>query len=122
MTTWNLQGTACHLLVCGGSSCKKRKSGEIAQAIKKEIEKQGGEALIHTTFTSCAGRCGNSPVVISYPEGVWYGDMSPKRVKLLVRKSLVGKRFKKNILYTFGKNGMTASAKEGMKGKKKGKK
>lgn len=121
MTTWNLEGTHCHVLVCGGSSCKKRGSKEVLGAIESEIDKQEANARIHTTFTRCNGRCGNAPVVIAYPEGVWYGEMSPKLGKSLVRELLLGGRLEEQVLYTFGEDGMQAASKSGTKGKKKGK-
>ncbi|BCG59991.1 (2Fe-2S) ferredoxin domain-containing protein [Paenibacillus sp. URB8-2] len=122
MTTWNLEGTKCHLLVCGGSSCKKRKGENILETIEEEIEKQGAEALIHPTQTRCMGRCGDAPVVIAYPEGVWYGEMSPKLGKTLVRKTLLGEQLEENRMYTFGEEGMKASTERGKKGKRKGRK
>ncbi|MBY9081567.1 (2Fe-2S) ferredoxin domain-containing protein [Paenibacillus sp. HN-1] len=121
MTTWNLEGTTCHLLVCGGSSCRKRKGEDIIDAIDGEIEKQGAEAVVHTTLTRCNGRCNDAPVVISYPDGVWYGDMSPKHGKALVRQLLQGERLEEKIVYTFGAEGMQAAGTSGTKGKRKGK-
>lgn len=120
MTTWNLEGTKCHLLVCGGSSCKKRRGEDILETIEEEIEKQGAEARIHPTLTRCMGRCNDAPVVVAYPEGIWYGEMSPKLGKALVRAVLKGEMPEENRMYTFGEDGMTASSERGTKGKKKG--
>ncbi|WP_150270923.1 (2Fe-2S) ferredoxin domain-containing protein [Paenibacillus tepidiphilus] len=118
MTTWNLQGTLNHLLICGGSSCRKRKGEEVAEAIEHEIEKQGAEGLIHTTVTRCNGRCSDACVVISYPEGVWYKEMTPKSGKALVRKLLKGERLDEQVLYTY-EGGLSAVDERGTKGKKK---
>ncbi|UQZ32472.1 cobalamin biosynthesis protein CobW [Paenibacillus sp. PK3_47] len=118
MTTWNLQGTTSHLLICNGSSCKKRKGEEVAEAIEDEIEKQGAGASIHTTVTRCNGRCSDACVIIAYPEGVWYRDMTPKTGKALVRKLVQGQQLEDNVLYTYN-NGLTAAGEKGTKGKKK---
>lgn len=118
MTTWNLQGTVSHVLICGGSSCRKHKGEEVAEAIQDEIEKQGAEHLIHTTETRCNGRCSDACVVITYPEGVWYREMTPKSGKSLVRKMLQGERLEDHVLYTYdGK--LIAASEKGTKGKKK---
>lgn len=118
MTTWNLQGTVRHLLICNGSSCRKHKGEEVADAIEDEIEKQGAERLIHTTVTRCNGRCSDACVVISYPEGVWYKEITPKSAKALVRKVLEGERLEDNVLYTYDGELIAATEKDA-KGKKK---
>jgi (2Fe-2S) ferredoxin len=118
MTTWNLQGTVSHLLICNGSSCKKHKGVEVAEAIEEEIVKQGVQNLIHTTVTGCNGRCCDACVVIAYPEGVWYKEITPKLGKKLVRKHLQGKRLNENVVYRY-KEQLVALNERGSKGKKK---
>ncbi|WP_054941431.1 (2Fe-2S) ferredoxin domain-containing protein [Paenibacillus ihuae] len=118
MTTWNLQGTVNHLLICGGSSCRKHKGEEVAEAIEDEIEKQGAGRLIHTTVTRCNGRCSDSCVVISYPEGVWYKEITPKLGKALVRRLLEGERLEDNVVYTY-EGQFLAAGERGTKGKEK---
>lgn len=120
MTTWNLQGTTSHLLICNGSSCRKRKGEEVAEAIEDEIGKLGAEAQIHTTVTRCNGRCSDACVVISYPEGIWNREMTPKTGKALVRKLVQGQgqRLEDNVLYAYD-NGLVAATEKGSKGKKK---
>lgn len=118
MTTWNLQGTVNHLLICNGSSCKKHKGEEVAESIEDEIEKQGAGRKIHTTVTSCNGRCSDACIVISYPEGVWYKEMTPKSGKALVRKLMEGERLENHVLYTYD-SGLIATNEKDAKGKKK---
>lgn len=118
MTTWNLQGTVNHLLICNGSSCKKHKGEEVAESIENEIEKQGAGRKIHTTVTRCNGRCSDACIVISYPEGVWYKEMTPKSGKALVRKLMEGERLEDHVLYTYD-SGLIASNEKDAKGKKK---
>ncbi|WP_379162124.1 ferredoxin [Paenibacillus sp. sgz5001063] len=118
MTTWNLQGTVNHLLICGGSSCRKNKGEEVAEAIEDEIDKQGAASQIHTTVTECNGRCSDACIVISYPEGVWYREMTPKAGKKLVRKLLQREQLEDHILYTYD-GGLQAHTEKGTKGKKK---
>ncbi|WP_128658872.1 (2Fe-2S) ferredoxin domain-containing protein [Paenibacillus sp. 598K] len=117
MTTWNLEQTQCHLLICNGGSCMKRGAEKVTQAINDEIARLGADKLIHTTRTRCNGRCADACVVIAYPDGVWYGDMTPKSGRKLVRKQLQGKRLKKRIIYSY--KGTFIAAKQTRKGKSK---
>lgn len=101
MTTWNLQQTRCHLLVCNGSSCMQRQADEVTLAIRDEISALGLDRHIHTTRTRCNGRCADACVVVAYPEGIWYKDMTPEEGRLLVRKHNAGERLEEKIVYEF---------------------
>lgn len=101
MATWNLQETYCHLLICNGGSCTMRQADEVTLAIRDEISLLEAHPYIHTTRTRCNGRCMDACVVIAYPEGVWYKDISPELGRELVRKHLKGERLDKNMTYSF---------------------
>lgn len=96
----------------------KRGAEKVTQAIQDEIERLDADKLIHTTRTRCNGRCADACVVIAYPDGIWYGDMTPKSGRKLVRKQLQGKRLKKKrIVYTY--KGKFTATKQTRKGKSK---
>lgn len=101
MTTWNLQETACHLLICNGGSCMKRQADEVTLAIRDEIALLGADKQIHTTRTRCNGRCADACVVVAYPEGVWYKDIDPELGRELVRQHAAGSRLEERIVYSF---------------------
>ncbi|MBN2981936.1 NAD(P)H-dependent oxidoreductase subunit E [Cohnella algarum] len=101
MTTWNLQETFCHLLICNGSNCMMRQAEEVTKAIRDEIALLGADKRIHTTRTRCNGRCADACVVIAYPDGVWYRDISPESGRTLVRKHLSGDRLDEQLVYSF---------------------
>ena len=85
MTTWNLEGTKTHLLLCNGSSCLRKGGEEVTQAVRDEISLLGLDQQIHTTRTRCNGRCQDACVVIAYPEGNWYRVDSPEVGRQIVR-------------------------------------
>lgn len=101
MATWNLEQTSCHLLICNGGSCKKRGAEDVTQAIRDEIARQEADRHIHTTRTLCNGRCTDACVVIAYPEGVWYRDITPERGREIVRNYLAGQRLDQHAVYTY---------------------
>lgn len=116
MSTWNLRETRCHLLICNGGSCTKRRAEEVTQAIRDEISLLGADKLIHTTRTRCNGRCTDACVVIAYPDGVWYKDISPELGRELVRKHLSGDRLDERLVYSFDRrfiaSGLSVTGKE----------
>ncbi|BAU27297.1 (2Fe-2S) ferredoxin [Aneurinibacillus soli] len=103
MTTWNLAGTQHHLLICNGGSCMQAGGEDVTQAIRSEIAAHSADALIHTTRTRCNGRCGDACVVISYPTGRWYKDMTPEMGRALVREHLGEAKtdLHNQIIYTY---------------------
>lgn len=90
MATWDLSQTSHHVLICNGGSCMRMQGEEVTQAIRDEITLLGADDQIHTTRTRCNGRCEDACVVIVYPEGIWYRDMTPELGRLMVRSHLLG--------------------------------
>lgn len=101
MATWNLQETFCHFLICNGGSCMQRQAEEVTQAIRDEITLLGVDRQMHTTRTRCNGRCADACVVIAYPEGIWYKDITPGLGRELVHRHAVGSRLEEQIVYSF---------------------
>jgi (2Fe-2S) ferredoxin len=102
MTTWNLNETKHHVLICNGGTCMKKGGEEVTVAVRDEIEKLGVDAQIHTTRTRCNGRCKDGCVAIVYPEGVWYKEMTPELGREMVREHLLdGNKLENSIIYTY---------------------
>jgi (2Fe-2S) ferredoxin len=85
-----------------------RKGGEEAtQAIRDEIAHLGLDAFIHTTRTRCNGRCKNAPVVIVYPEGTWYKEVTSEVGSQIVQQHLVdGFILEDNVIYQYEEEGL----------------
>jgi (2Fe-2S) ferredoxin len=88
MATWNLAGTKHHLLICNGGSCMREGGEEVTQAIRDEIARSDVDSLIHTTRTRCNGRCDDACIVILYPQGIWYREMTPETGRRMVNELL----------------------------------
>ena len=78
-----------HLLVCNNKRppghprgcCQDRGSQQLWQALAEELDERGLYDKVRITGTTCVGPCGRGPVVIVYPEGVWYGNVTKDDVK-----------------------------------------
>ena len=70
-----------HILVCasfraGGDPkgvCHKKGSTEFLAYIENEILDRGLDALV--TSTGCMKGCDHGPVMVIYPENLWYGSV-----------------------------------------------
>jgi len=59
---------------------------------KKKVKKAGlhGEGHIRINQAGCLGRCDDGPVLVVYPEGVWYRYFDKADVDEIVEKHLLG--------------------------------
>lgn len=109
MATWDLSTTKHHLFICNGSSCKKGGAEELTQSIRNEISTNGLDQVIHTTRTLCNGRCHDKCVVISYPEGNWYKDMTPEDVPQFIDLLVSGSGMESKKSHAYNGTGFQAS-------------
>ncbi|MGN7471182.1 (2Fe-2S) ferredoxin domain-containing protein [Brevibacillus sp. SAFN-007a] len=86
MATWDLSKTRHHVLLCNGGSCMRSGGEEVTLAIREAIAEAGLDDYVHTSRTRCNGRCEDACVVIVYPEGIWYRNVTPADAKLLVEQ------------------------------------
>ncbi|WP_416148304.1 (2Fe-2S) ferredoxin domain-containing protein [Salipaludibacillus sp. HK11] len=101
MATWNLSETEHHILICNGSSCNNAGAEELTQSIRSEINQRGLDPKIHTSRTLCNGRCQDKCVLITYPDGVWYKEMSGEEAPRLVDSLMSATRLEEKISHSF---------------------
>ena len=73
-----------HLLICGGTGCQAAGSIAVYEALKAEIEKQGLSEEVAVVETGCNGFCALGPVMVTYPEGIFYVSLEEKDIPELV--------------------------------------
>ncbi|WP_227937552.1 (2Fe-2S) ferredoxin domain-containing protein [Alkalihalobacillus deserti] len=101
MATWNLSETQHHILICNGSSCNKAGAEELTQSIRNEIAAKGLDTLIHTSRTLCNGRCQDKCVLITYPDGNWYKEMSSEDAPRLIESLITGNEIEDKISHSY---------------------
>ncbi len=87
------------VLVCGGTGCQSSGSIELVDTLKKEFKKHGIEKEIEIIVTGCFGLCELGPVVIVYPEGVFYSRVEIEDIPELVEEQFVKGRILKRLVY-----------------------
>jgi len=88
-----------HLMIGGGTACHASKSEPVRDAIREEIEKKG---LSHTCKVIETGNDAFStlaPVMVVYPEGVYYVQLSPDDVEDIVSEHLIDGKLVERLLY-----------------------
>ncbi|MHA6531126.1 NADH-quinone oxidoreductase subunit NuoF [Paenibacillus sp. BAC0078] len=86
------------VMVCGGTGCTSSDSNKIIAELNKEIVNHGIQEQVEVVRTGCFGLCELGPVVIVYPEGIFYSRVEVKDIPKLVEEHLLqGKPYEKKI-------------------------
>ena len=88
-----------HVLVCGGTGCTSSGSPKIQDAFRKEIEKNGLAEEVKVVQTGCFGLCALGPVVIIYPDGTFYSNVTVDDVAEIVSEHLLKGRVVERLVY-----------------------
>ncbi|ORX23494.1 NADH-quinone oxidoreductase subunit F [Thermoanaerobacterium sp. PSU-2] len=88
-----------HVMVCGGTGCTSSNSDRIAKCFEEEIANKGLDKEVQVVRTGCFGLCELGPVVVVYPEGVFYSRVKEEYVPEIVEEHLLKGRVVKKYLY-----------------------
>ncbi|MDR1943780.1 MAG: NADH-quinone oxidoreductase subunit NuoF [Synergistaceae bacterium] len=88
-----------HVLVCGGTGCTSSGSRFIIPSLQEKLEARGMNNEIKVVETGCHGLCEMGPLVIVYPEGVFYVRVKPEDVDEIVENHLIKGRVVERLLY-----------------------
>ncbi len=85
------------VLVCAGKACLSSGASEIKRALHEALAEEGLTGEVRVIETGCVGPCELGPVMVVYPEGIYYVRLKPEDVREIIRehflKGLPVKRF-----------------------------
>lgn len=87
-----------HLFVCtqqkpeGVPSCSASGSFAVLGCLDQEIQARGLNGIVQLTTCGCMGLCDEGPVMVIYPEGVWYRHVQVSDVPEVVASHLSGSK------------------------------
>ena len=79
-----------HVLVCTAAACTDLGGEATYRALKKAIK--GDERLsgVWVSRSGSVGGCQYGPMVVIYPEGIWYHSVTEDKVPELIRRHILG--------------------------------
>lgn len=89
-----------HVFVCTtGKTCPLEGGVEVCDALRKEISERGLKQQIRINKSGCLDQCGNGPMVVVYPEQVWYAHLRPEDASELVESHFIANQPVERLLY-----------------------
>jgi len=89
---------AC-ISICGGTGCHAYKCEDVASAFKEEIERQGLTDQVELKVTGCHGFCERGPLMVLYPQKIFYQRINPGDVPEIVAETVVKGHIVERLLY-----------------------
>ena len=81
-----MQKPACHIFVCNSfrlngepqGVCNRKDAPDLLQYLENEIIDRGLDAMVSST--GCLKACDRGPIMVVYPQGLWYGNVTQERL------------------------------------------
>ncbi|MHC1694226.1 MAG: NADH-quinone oxidoreductase subunit NuoF [Eubacteriales bacterium] len=88
-----------HVLICGGTGCTSSGCKDIISAMERELTAKGLDNEIKIVVTGCHGLCEKGPIVIVYPDSVFYANVKVSDIPVIVEEHLLKGRIVTRLVY-----------------------
>ncbi len=109
-TRWGekVNGVPQQILVCTGTGCSSSESWSLLEELQKELAAADLEKEYQVLPTGCLGFCQMGPVMVIYPEGIFYCQVQKKDIREIVQGHFRQGKPVERLLYTNPTTGQKA--------------
>ena len=87
------------ILICAGGACISSGEQSVKSTLEEEIKKHGLDSVVKIVETGCMGSCNLGPLMVIYPEGVFYQNLKSQDAKEIVEEHLLKGRVVQRLFY-----------------------
>ena len=88
-----------HMLICAGTACVSCGAMKVRERLEQELKNRGLSEEVRVVITGCNGFCAEGPIMVVYPEGIFYGKLKPEDMPLLVEEHILKGRPVPKLFY-----------------------
>jgi (2Fe-2S) ferredoxin len=96
-----------HVFVCtSGETCPTQ--GDVEQFVKSlraEVVKAGRQQDVRVNKAGCFSQCGHGPMIVVYPENVWYAGVTQEDLPEIAQSHILGGKPVERLVYAPGVKG-----------------
>jgi len=94
-----VSGYKSMLMVCAGTGCVSAKAFTLIDALREEISRRGLERDYLVVATGCNGFCGQGPIMVVQPQGIFYQKLTKEDVARVVEEHLAGGKPVEDLMF-----------------------
>jgi (2Fe-2S) ferredoxin len=97
----------CHVFVCtSGETCPTQGDVEkFVKVLRAEVVKAGRQQDIRVNKAGCFSQCGHGPMIVVYPENVWYHGVKEEDLAEIAQSHILGGKPVERLRYEPGVKG-----------------
>ncbi len=97
-----MQRVSHHLLLCATATKAKCCDSELGAQTWNELKSvvrelnlentERPEGIVLRSKADCLRVCERGPILLVWPDGIWYADVSPDRIKRIIEQHIIGQQ------------------------------
>ncbi len=87
------------ILICAGGACISEGEKSVKSSLEEYIKEYNLESMVNIVETGCMGACDLGPLMVIYPDAVYYQKVKPEDAKEIVEEHLLKGRVVERLLY-----------------------
>jgi NADP-reducing hydrogenase subunit HndC len=88
-----------HVFVCQSYDCSSYGSEELLETFRQRLQERKLMPEIKITKSGCLKECQDGPIVVVYPEGVWYARVLLEDLDEIIDEHLVNGRVVERLVH-----------------------